>query len=640
MPKPFSVIPLELRTSMPKIIPLLLAALLGMLILVPVIPVVVAAGSVWTRSNFIVVKAGDTVGIDISLTVNPGTGVKMDGWSGDTYTLTVTGLPGGSTAKFYYGNVEIKSINVKEGETVTIKLNIVTSSTTVPGDYNVTFIAYSSLTGDTLSLPLTVRILPPESVERKISITPAYPRIQLEQGKSISCPITISNEGAYGEQLTLNAIIPQGWQGTFKTTSGVSGLNTIYLQAKTSTSIIFELTPTQYPELGEYSFTLSVSSVDGVVRASCDVKISVVPRTQPIFSCQFPMKVIQPGETVKFQVGLTNPTSVKQTFNVSVSDLPVNWQAKVKTSGGECIQVINVNPSETVTLIVEISTPTSVESGTYPIVLTAKSAWLFENSTLWVTVQSPPVTPAKIELKAFPPYLDTYGGSEAKFKIKVSNTGGTDALLNLTAEGLPSDYKVVFKDSTGQQITAIYVEAGQSKEFYVSVSTSQGRMEARSFTVYVFNAELREKVNLTLNIIGFYEIKLTNQNFYTSTNVGGEATYTLYVKNTGNMEVSNVKVAVRGSAPEGFTITIQPDSIRSLSINSEASFTIAIQTASNVNAGNYYIDFQVTSDQTGPLLFTLRVEVFQTTNWILYASIILVILVVALFLVYRIFGRR
>jgi uncharacterized repeat protein (TIGR01451 family) len=262
---------------------------------------------------------------------------------------------------------------------------------------------------------------------------------------------------------------------------------------------------------------------------------------------------------------------------------------------------------------------------------------MLENLTLWVTVQSPS---AKIELKAVPPYLDTYGGSEAKFKIQVSNTGGLDELLNLTSEGLPSDFRVVFKDSAGQQITAIYVEAGQSKEFYVTVSAPQGQLGARSFTVSTFNAELREKVDLTLNILGFYKVELTNQNFYTSTNVGGEALYTLYVKNAGNMEVGNVKVSATGSIPDGFTISISPDSIQSLGINREASFTIAIQTESDVNAGNYYVNFQVTSDQTESLPFTLRVEVFQTTNWILYAGIIFVIAVIALILIYRKFGRR
>jgi uncharacterized membrane protein len=854
--KTFRVSQLAARFSLRKALAFGVTLLLFTSLLGTLIPIGAAAGSLWTRSNFVLAKAGDTVSFDISLAVY--SGVLMDGWSGDTYTLAAAGLPDGWTARFYFGNIEITSINVKQGETLTIKMDIITSTTTPPGDYNITFLADSNLTG-CLSLPLTVTIRPPErhikinsaypylakrsgevlsypititndgekdellilnaalpsgwtayfrttdgkfisglylepnhsqqfivefnppkiieagtynftiiatsedgcvnatlnlqadvyglsielkssmpqlsglagnafsypitlinygadalfrlsstelpagwrvtfklgnkevqnvyleagssssltveltppstasegeyqiiicassvdgsistdvklwativSPERKISITPAYPCVQLEQGRSLSCPLTIKNEGTCDERLNLSVITPLGWQGAFKATSGMgeSKLNTIYLAAGSAISLVFEATPTQNYELGEHLFILRAASVDGLVQASCSLKINVVPRTQFVLSCQLPMKVVQPGETAKFQVSLTNPTSTGQAFSISVNSLPGGWNAKIKTSQGENIHVINANAGETATLTVEVSTPTNVKNDTYPIVLTAKSEWMLENLTLWVTVQSPS---AKIELKAVPPYLDTYGGSEVKFKIQVSNTGGLDELLNLTSEGLPSDFRVVFKDSAGQQITAIYVEAGQSKEFYVTVSAPQGQLGARSFTVSTFNAELREKVDLTLNILGFYKVELTNQNFYTSTNVGGEALYTLYVKNAGNMEVGNVKVSATGSIPDGFTISISPDSIQSLGINREASFTIAIQTESDVNAGNYYVNFQVTSDQTESLPFTLRVEVFQTTNWILYAGIIFVIAVIALILIYRKFGRR
>ncbi|MEM2103518.1 MAG: NEW3 domain-containing protein [Candidatus Bathyarchaeia archaeon] len=610
------------------IILLLLAALLGTLT-----PSVVA-GSVWTRFNSAVAKAGDTVSFDISLKADNGT--LMDGWSGDVYNLKVTGLPSGWTARFYFGNVEITSINIKLGETVTVRLDVITSSDTAPGDYCVTFLADSSFTG-CLSLPLTVIIRPPV---RKITITPVYPCVQLEQGKSASMLITISNEGTCGEQLNLNAIMPQGWRGAFKASSeaGEVKLSTIYLSAGSVKSLIFEATPTWDYEIGEHFFILSVASVDSIVQASCSLKINVTPRTHPLLSCQLPMKAVQPGETARFQVSLSNPIPTEQTFSISVDSVPMGWNAKIKTSGGENMQVINAYAGETVTLTVEVCTPTNANNGTYPIFLTAKSTWILENLTLWVTVQSPS---AVIELKAVPPYLDIFGGSDAQFKIQASNIGRLDELLNLTAEGLPSDFKVIFKDSAGKQIKAIYVEAGQLKDFYVVVSTPIGqKLGARNFTVYAFNAELREKVDLTVNILGFYKVELTNQNFYTATNVGGEATYILYTKNTGNVDVTNVKVAAAGLIPDGFIISISPSSIQSLGINQQASFLIEIKTESDVNAGNYYVNFQVTSDQTDSLLFTLRVEVFQTTNWILYALVIFIVAVIVLLIIYRKFGRR
>ncbi|MEM1550895.1 MAG: NEW3 domain-containing protein, partial [Candidatus Bathyarchaeia archaeon] len=286
---------------------------------------------------------------------------------------------------------------------------------------------------------------------------------------------------------------------------------------------------------------------------------------------------------------------------------------------------------------VEISASTNVQDGVYDIILLAESSEISENITLYIEVQSPSV---EVKLKAIPPYLDVYSGSKAKFKIQVSNTGGKDNLLNVTSLGLPEEFKVKFEDSGGGEITAIYVEAGATKEFFVAVSVPENiKLGARKFTISIFNAEVEEKVDLTLNVLGLYRIAITNTNFYTTLNVGGEGTFTLSVKNTGSMEVTNVRVE-SVSVPEGFTIKMSPESIPSLKTNEERSFVITISSDPNVNAGNYYMNFNVLSDQTEKLSFSLRVEVFQTTNWLLYAGIGIIIALVFLVLIYRKFGRR
>jgi uncharacterized membrane protein len=75
-------------------------------------------------------------------------------------------------------------------------------------------------------------------------------------------------------------------------------------------------------------------------------------------------------------------------------------------------------------------------------------------------------------------------------------------------------------------------------------------------------------------------------------------------------------------------------------VDGETTFTISIQTQSDVNAGNYYIDFTVVSDQTQAKQFTLRVEVLQEMSWLIYASVLLILAIVGLFFIYRKFGRR
>jgi uncharacterized repeat protein (TIGR01451 family) len=340
---------------------------------------------------------------------------------------------------------------------------------------------------------------------------------------------------------------------------------------------------------------------------------------------------------VQYQLKVTNPTDVEQLFNVSVSSTPNDWTASTKNTGGEAVDEMTLGGGETQNLVVEVSTPTSVDGGTYSLIFTAKSKWISESLPLILTVQKPTVG---ITLQAVPPYADVYGGSKARFKLDLSNFGGYDEFLNLTVDGLPQGFRTLFEDATEQEITKVYVQAGKSTEFYLVVSTPQGvKLGEQSFSTSVANAELNGTVDLTLNMLGQYVLSVTNQNFYTSLNVGGQSTFTLTVMNNGSQEITNVKVAM-GTAPDGFTVSVDPASLSSLGIDQEGTFTFTVLTQSSVNAGNYYIDFSVKSDQTATQSYTLRMETLQGTNWIIYAGILVVIAAVALLMIYRRFGRR
>lgn len=484
------------------------------------------------------------------------------------------------------------------------------------------------------SITLSAEILPKE---RNVEITSFYREISVEQGQSFSIPIVISNKGECSEDIILNANLPEGWNGTFRTADIAAKVNSISLAAGSSRTLTFEATPTQISRLGVYVFTLEVYSTDGAVTSLYNLKVNIIRNAQPILSCQLPLKVARPGGSARFQIKLINPTSFTQEFKVLAKDLPSGWDAKVKTADGESVSTVSIGGGSSITLIVEVSVPDNTNDGLYSVTLMAEASGFSESATLYVEVQSPST---EINLRAIPPYLDAYGGSEAQFKIQVLNSGGRDELLNITHIGLPEEFRVKFKDSSGKEITAIYVEAGVSRDFLVSVSIPTGaEMGAKKFTVALFNADVRKEVDLTLNVLGLYKIEITTKNFYTTLNVGGVGSFTLNVKNTGSMDVTNVRVG-SVSVPEGFSISVSPESIPLLKVNQEGIFTITISSEPNVNAGNYYIDFNILSDQTERLIFTLRVEVFQTINWLLYAGIGIIVVIIFLFIIYRKFGRR
>ena len=456
--------------------------------------------------------------------------------------------------------------------------------------------------------------------------------VVVSPGNSLLIPFVVSNLGKESETIILSSNNAGGWPTRILNQNNQESSEST-LASGTSMNFQLEVT-VPFDSKASNNLTLTVF---GKTNSSLDFIVKVQQSNQTVISCQFPGKSTQSGDTVQYQLKVTNPTDVEQLFNVSVSSTPNDWTASTKNTGGEAVDEMTLGGGETQNLVVEVSTPTNVDGGTYSLIFTVKSKWISESLPLILNVQKPT---AGITLQAVPPYADIYGGSEARFKLDLSNFGGYNELLNLTAEGLPQGFRAWFEDATKQEITKVYVQAGQSTEFYLVVSTPKGvKLSAQSFSTSVANAGLKETVDLTLNMLGQFDVSVTNQNFYTSLNVGGQSTFTLTVLNNGSQEITNVKAAM-GTAPDGFTVSVDPASLSSLGIDQEGTFTFTVLTQSSVNAGNYYIDFNVMSDQTAQQSFTLRVETLQGTNWIIYAGILVVIAIVALLMIYRRFGRR
>ncbi len=451
-------------------------------------------------------------------------------------------------------------------------------------------------------------------------------------GSKLLIPFMVSNIGGVSETIVFLVSNPGGWSTRILGQDDQEVLKAA-LASGQSLSLTLEV---MVPSTALLNYNLTLTAI-GKINSSLDFMIKVQPSTKTVISCQFPGKSAAPGETVQFKVNVMNPTDVKQLFSVSVDSIQKDWIVSIMNTQGETVSEVTLEGSGSVDLVIAVSTPLSVSEGKYDLVFTAKSTWLSEDLPLLLVIQR---HTASIGLEAIPPYEDVYGGSQAKFTLKLSDLGGYDELLNLTTVGLTKDFKVWFEDTTEQEITKVYVQASQSKQFYMIVSTpTKVELGPQAFSTSAFNAELNETIDLTLNIVGKYEVTITNQNFYTSLNVGSQGTFSLTILNDGSREITNAKV-VAGTAPDGFTVSVNPTSTSSLETNQESTFTITAQTDPSVNAGNYYIDFTISSDQTTSQVVTLRVEVLQTTNWIIYAVILIILAVVGLFFIYRRFGRR
>jgi len=452
-------------------------------------------------------------------------------------------------------------------------------------------------------------------------------------GDKLVLPFTVSNLGEQPEVVEFLVSKPRGWSTRIIDQSGeiakISLLPgaSLTLQLEVTTLVTFTETK-----------SLSLTAV-GQTSSTLNFTVTAKPSELPIVSCQFSGKLVASGETVLFPVRVKNPFVVKLPFRVAIDSIPPNWMGLIR-SGGEAVAELTLESGEFADLVVEVYVPPETPDAEYNVVFRASSPAASEDVVLLVAVQKL-AAGLGVSVQAVPPYLDAYAGSQAKFRLEATNRGGYDQLFDLDIKGLSPDLRAWFERPGGQEITRVYIEAGQLIEFYVVLAIPKGaQLGTMNFTVSITSASLTKSLKLTLNVLGFYEIKITNVNFYARVTVGGETSYELRIRNTGTHDATNLRVSVGDSAPEGFTIGIKPSVFSSLEPDDEAVFTITAKTRSDVNAGNYYVDFKVWSDQTEPVTFSLRIEVEQQMSWILVGGTLLVISLIALFLVYRKFGRR
>jgi len=453
-------------------------------------------------------------------------------------------------------------------------------------------------------------------------------------GDKLMLPFTVSNIGEEPESAEFSVTGPEGWPT--RILDQVGEVTEVHLLSAVSMSLQLEVA-ISITSIGNYSLSLTAA---GKTSSTLNFTIIVEAPSERLIFCQFPGKSAAPGESVKFQVRVENPFGVGLRFEVALDSVPNGWMAIVESAGGEAVTEVNLDSKEFADLTVDVYVPREEADGEYNVVFKTSSPAVSENLTLTVVVEKA-AAGMGVDLQAMAPYLDAYAGSRARFSLELTNGGGYDQLFDLKVTGLPEYLRAWFESSDGAEITRMFVEAGESEEFDVVATLHRGiELSALNFTVSAASASITKSVNLTLNILGLYEVKITNRNFYMSVTVGAEASYELTVENTGTQVVTNLGVATSGNAPSGFTVDIKPTIHSPLRPDEEATFTITVMTQPDVNAGNYYVDFEAQSDQTESAMFSLRIGVEQQMTWIYIGGGLVIAAVIILFIIYRRFGRR
>lgn len=173
----------------------------------------------------------------------------------------------------------------------------------------------------------------------------------------------------------------------------------------------------------------------------------------------YPAVTVQHGTTSTVSLKLRNYALVPERLTLSVAGVPQGWTATL-LGGGQPIAAAMPATDDSVSFDLRLDVPKDAKIGT----LTVSADGATSHVALPVAVMLAKELPAKLSLAPQLPELRGSSRSSFKYTLTIKNDSGQKLLVSLAAEA-PRNFDTSFTEAYGsQQLTAIPVDAGKSKD--------------------------------------------------------------------------------------------------------------------------------------------------------------------------------
>jgi uncharacterized membrane protein len=348
----------------------------------------------------------------------------------------------------------------------------------------------------------------------------------------------------------------------------------------------------------------------------------------------FPGLTVEPGDTAGFDVVVDAATV--QAVDLSVRNVPDDWTATIK-GGGFVVSSVTAGGEAPPTVRLDISVPSEIADGTFPIQLVGDAAGGTVVLPLTVNVQGGAT--GTIEMTSDYPGLQGAADATFNFTLTIDNSTPSEVQLDLNAEG-PPGWQVTARPSGQSQASSITVAAGGTGRVTVAaeppVNVEAGRYD---INVTARGGGFEVETPLIVQITGSYAIQVTttDQRLNATVTAGTASQVPLVIVNTGSADLTAVQVT--GTVPRDWTVEFSPEAVDSIPAGGTAQVTATVTPAANAIAGDYLLTMTASVDQT-----TDSVEIRSTVNpssvWGLVGIALIALTLGGLAWVFRRFGRR
>jgi uncharacterized membrane protein len=351
----------------------------------------------------------------------------------------------------------------------------------------------------------------------------------------------------------------------------------------------------------------------------------------------YPAVTVQPGTTSTVNLHLRNYGLPPERLSLSVDGVPQGWTATL-LGGGQPIAAAMPATDDSVSLDLRLDVPKDAKTGTHTLTVSADGSTAHIKLPLAVSLAKD--LPAKLSVQPQLPQLRGNSRSNFEYTLTVKNDSGKKLLVSLAAKA-PRNFDTSFTEAYGsQQLTAVPIEAGKSKDVKLKVSPPS-TVDAGTYPVEVrvAAADTSATAQVKLDITGQPKLDIAGRNGILSAHAtaGKESAVPLVVSNTGTAPAENIELSA--TAPSGWKVTFNPKTIDRVAPNQQKEVQALVQPPDKAIAGDYVTTLTAASrGETGTANF--RVTVTTSTMWgIAGVGIIGAALLILVGAVAR-FGRR
>jgi uncharacterized membrane protein len=180
----------------------------------------------------------------------------------------------------------------------------------------------------------------------------------------------------------------------------------------------------------------------------------------------YPAVTVRPGTTSTIPIRLQNYGLGPEEYKLSVAGVPSGWTATI-LGGGQPVAAAMPAPDSSVALQLRLDVPKNADLTAQT--LTLKADGQGNQASLPLDVSLAKELPAKLAVTTKLPELRGSPKSNFEYTLTIKNDSGRNLTTSFSAQA-PSNFETSFTEAYGtQELSAIPIEAGQSKDIKLKV---------------------------------------------------------------------------------------------------------------------------------------------------------------------------